>query len=55
MGHDPDRALTLIVLTNLQNTPAGDGSANELAKLIIAQLYPTPESPTSPSPQGAEA
>ena len=55
MGHDPDRDLTLIVLTNLQSTPDGDGSANALAKLIIAQLYPTPAPPTSPSPPGAEA
>ena len=50
MGHDPDRDLTLIVLTNLQSTPDGDGSANKLAKLIIAEFYPTPAPPTSPSP-----
>ena len=55
MGHDPDRNLTLIVPTNLQNTPGWDGSANALAKQIIAQLYPTPASPRSHSPPGAEA
>jgi D-alanyl-D-alanine carboxypeptidase len=55
MGHDPQRGLTVIVLTNLQNTPDGDGAANALTKLIIAQLYPTPGSPTSPSPPGTEA
>ena len=55
MGHDPDRDLTLIVLTNLQSTPDGDGAANAIAKRIIAQLYPATPPPTSPTPPGAEA
>lgn len=55
MGHDPDRDLTLIVLTNLQFTPSGKDSANVLAKLVIDELYATPTSPTSPSPPGGEA
>jgi D-alanyl-D-alanine carboxypeptidase len=38
MGYDPDRGNTLIVLTNLQDTPDGTMAANDIAKLILAQL-----------------
>ena len=38
MGYDPDTGNTLIVLTNLQDTPNGTMAANDIAKLILAQL-----------------
>lgn len=41
MGHDPERDITLIVLCNLTDGPEGTGgSANQIAKNIIAELYP---------------
>jgi D-alanyl-D-alanine carboxypeptidase len=39
MGHDPDHGNTLIVVTTLQFGPAGEQTANELAKAVIAELY----------------
>lgn len=38
MGYDPDRGITLIVLTNLTSAPNGSQPANDIAKLIIPQL-----------------
>ena len=39
MGHDPDRGVTLIVVTTLQFGPAGEQPANEIAKAILGELY----------------
>lgn len=49
MGHDPDTGNTVIVLTTLQTGPAGEQTANDLAKTIIAQLYPAAAVPSPPS------
>jgi D-alanyl-D-alanine carboxypeptidase len=38
MGHDPASATTLVIATTLQFGPAGEETANELAKAIIGQL-----------------
>lgn len=35
MGHDPQTGLTLIVLANLQEVPAGEGAANVIAKALL--------------------
>lgn len=35
MGHDPKTGLTLIVLANLQEVPAGEGAANVIAKVLL--------------------
>ncbi|MCW4354280.1 beta-lactamase family protein [Hoyosella sp. YIM 151337] len=41
MGYDPDNQITLIVLCNLQDGPEGQGgTANELARAIMGELYP---------------
>lgn len=39
MGHDPERDLTVIVLTNLNSTPQGQPPAVKLAVEIMAELY----------------
>jgi len=39
MAHDPERGITLIVLTNLQAGPAGEQVANEIARAVIGELY----------------
>jgi CubicO group peptidase (beta-lactamase class C family) len=39
MGHDPERRITLIVFTNLQAAPGGEQVANELARVVIGELY----------------
>ncbi|MEE2033515.1 serine hydrolase domain-containing protein [Rhodococcus chondri] len=42
MGYDPERDITLVVLCNLTDGPEGTGgSANQIAKNIIAELYPS--------------
>jgi D-alanyl-D-alanine carboxypeptidase len=38
MGHDPESGNTLIVFTNLQDSPAGLMTANEIARPIIEAL-----------------
>jgi D-alanyl-D-alanine carboxypeptidase len=38
MGHDPDTGTTLIVMTNLTAAPAGEMTANEIARGIIGLL-----------------
>ncbi len=38
MGYDPQSKTSLIVLTNLQNTPDGEGAANILTMAVIAAL-----------------
>jgi D-alanyl-D-alanine carboxypeptidase len=38
VGYDPDSGNTLIVLTNLEDAPNGTIAANDIAKLILAQL-----------------
>ncbi|GAA4432397.1 serine hydrolase domain-containing protein [Bremerella cremea] len=42
MGFDPQTGITLIVLTNLQNTPSGEGAANLLTKELCKQIYGAP-------------
>ncbi|NLH70701.1 MAG: beta-lactamase family protein [Brooklawnia sp.] len=39
MAHDPERSITLIVLTNLQAGPGGEQVANEIARAVIGELY----------------
>jgi CubicO group peptidase (beta-lactamase class C family) len=39
MAHDPDRHLTVVVLTNLQFSPSGDETANTIARHLIGTLY----------------
>lgn len=40
MGYDAENGITLIILTNLQDSPEGvGGTANQMAKAIIAELY----------------
>jgi len=39
MGHDPGTGTTLIVLTNLQAAPSGEQVANELAMVVLGELY----------------
>ncbi|MET0325449.1 MAG: serine hydrolase domain-containing protein [Ilumatobacteraceae bacterium] len=41
MGHDPDRSVTLIVLTTMQFGPAGEQPANEIAKAILGAVDAT--------------
>ncbi|MCB1006802.1 MAG: beta-lactamase family protein [Acidimicrobiales bacterium] len=41
MGHDPERDLTLVVLTNLQASPGGVEPANEIARTLIGLLSET--------------
>ncbi len=48
MGHDPDTGSTLIVLTNLGISPENQGTANEIARPIIASLYGTPPEIATP-------
>ena len=38
MGFDPDRKLTIVVLCNLRDGPAGGRPANEIAQAISAGL-----------------
>lgn len=38
MAHDPDTETTLIVITNLQASPTGDQTANEIARAVMAVL-----------------
>lgn len=40
MGHDPKTGLTLIVLTNLQDTPGGEMAANVIAKALLQPPAP---------------
>ncbi|WP_207396130.1 serine hydrolase domain-containing protein [Bremerella alba] len=40
MGHDPKTGLTMIVLTNLQDTPGGEMAANVIAKDLIQMMAP---------------
>ena len=42
MGHDPDLGMTMIVLTNLGVSPENLGTANEIARPIIAALSGSP-------------
>lgn len=39
MGHDPETGTTVIVLTNLQNSPDGLGTANEITKALGPILF----------------
>jgi D-alanyl-D-alanine carboxypeptidase len=39
MGHDPNRRITLVIVTTLQFGPAGEQPANQLAKTILGELY----------------
>ncbi|MGI8483276.1 MAG: serine hydrolase domain-containing protein [Thermomicrobiales bacterium] len=48
MGNDPDTGTTLIVLTNLQSSPEGLATANEIARPIIAGLYGSPPQIATP-------
>ncbi|GAA4832806.1 serine hydrolase domain-containing protein [Kitasatospora terrestris] len=41
MGYDPKRCATVVVLANLNQSPDGTAPANELAKLIIGELFPS--------------
>jgi hypothetical protein len=38
MGHDPWTSSTVIVLTNLQSSPDGKSTTNEISKVIISGL-----------------
>ena len=40
MGRDPEQRNTVVVLTSIFNGPLGQQPANELARSIIAALYP---------------
>ncbi|AUG79713.1 hypothetical protein CFP65_5000 [Kitasatospora sp. MMS16-BH015] len=40
MAYDPDRAATIVVLANLNQSPDGTAPANELTKLIVSELFP---------------
>ena len=40
MGHDPQRHLTVVVLTNLQYSPSGELPANTIGKRLAGALYP---------------
>jgi len=40
MGHDPKTGTTLIVWTNVQETPSGEMSANIIAQALLKQLPP---------------
>ncbi|MFE0464144.1 serine hydrolase domain-containing protein [Kitasatospora sp. NPDC058965] len=40
VGYNPDRAATIVVLTNLNQSPDGTAPANELTKVIIQELFP---------------
>ncbi len=48
MGHDPDLGMTLIVFTNLGISVDGLGTANEIARPIIAALAGSPSVPATP-------
>lgn len=39
MAYQPEKQATIVVLTNLYASPAGAEPSNELAKIIIAQLF----------------
>lgn len=43
MGHDPERELTVVVLSNLTFAPDGREPSNVLAQQLIGILYPQPE------------
>jgi D-alanyl-D-alanine carboxypeptidase len=51
--YNPATGSTIVILTNLQNSPANQGTADELAMLIIRQLgAPTPQpAPAAPAPR----
>lgn len=49
MAHDPATDATLIVLTNLQSSPDGLMTANEIARPIISELYGASSLNGSPS------
>lgn len=40
VGHDPKRCATIVVLTNVNQSPDGAAPANELTKLVISELFP---------------
>ncbi|GAA3048780.1 serine hydrolase domain-containing protein [Kitasatospora albolonga] len=40
MGYHPEHRATVVVLANLNQSPDGTAPANELAKLLIAELFP---------------
>jgi D-alanyl-D-alanine carboxypeptidase len=51
--YNPTTDSTIVVLTNLQNSPSGQGTADELAMLIIQQLVaqtPQPAPPATAAP-----
>ncbi|MFF3941819.1 serine hydrolase domain-containing protein [Streptomyces phaeofaciens] len=39
MGYDPARRATLVVLANLNQSPDGTAPANELAKVVVTELF----------------
>jgi D-alanyl-D-alanine carboxypeptidase len=43
LAYHPDRKSSLVILTNLSNTPAGDSTAKELSRVIEKQLNQTPD------------
>jgi hypothetical protein len=40
MGHDPQRHLTVVVLTNLQYSPSGELPANTIGTRLAGTLNP---------------
>ncbi|MFD5100341.1 serine hydrolase domain-containing protein [Streptomyces albidochromogenes] len=41
VGHDPERRATVVVLTNLNQSPDGTAPADELTKFLLAELFPS--------------
>jgi D-alanyl-D-alanine carboxypeptidase len=41
MGHDPQRHLIVVVLTNVQYSPSGELPANTIGKRLAVALYPS--------------
>jgi D-alanyl-D-alanine carboxypeptidase len=47
MGHDPQRHLTVVVLTNLQVSPSGQDTTTTIAKRLVGTIYSNDSPPTS--------
>ena len=47
MGHDPQRHLTVVVLTNLQVSPSGQATTTTIAKRLVGTIYSNDSPPTS--------